>query len=431
MAVPRLQESPILPIFSTPPGPTFLSTTSTPSPPPSPPKLPEHRYPNPLRSNPVSPHSTVYPQNSLPLSPPSTVTSPMGKQVFSSLTPLPLSPPILKPSTKPPVLLDAPNPTTRANFSPTAPSAEFAGSFADCHPSNSKGKPISHSASASMSVSGPSQPKLKHRSPSLSQIQTYLASSNNQAAGPPSIPLRISSIPTNNKPRKLSLQHLRSASNLKAASGEEKENLASPAQGSITPSRSSPPLNTNKKLPSPPVGERRVVSDPDKRNGDDWQHDGHPGIAELPATTARHSRQQSHPVPSAGEWGSYAQLYDTLQKSVPSSKSVAGAESKPTTPPKQTSQLVQHVRAMSNMESDSQRTKNISKSESTKKVRATAQMSTPGRETSNGRPAQMSRTQKDKDRKKRSKARILTEHVDLIKDDFWEKRPWILSGKTG
>jgi tRNA(His) guanylyltransferase len=43
----------------------------------------------------------------------------------------------------------------------------------------------------------------------------------------------------------------------------------------------------------------------------------------------------------------------------------------------------------------------------------------------------MSRTQKDKDRKKRSKARIITEHVDLIKDDFWEKRPWILSGKTG
>lgn len=48
-----------------------------------------------------------------------------------------------------------------------------------------------------------------------------------------------------------------------------------------------------------------------------------------------------------------------------------------------------------------------------------------------GRPVQMSRTQKDKDRKKRTKARILVEHVDLIKDEFWEKRPWILSGKTG
>jgi hypothetical protein len=46
-------------------------------------------------------------------------------------------------------------------------------------------------------------------------------------------------------------------------------------------------------------------------------------------------------------------------------------------------------------------------------------------------PAQMSRTQREKDRKKRSKARVLVEHVDLIKDDFWEARPWILSGTTG
>ena len=43
----------------------------------------------------------------------------------------------------------------------------------------------------------------------------------------------------------------------------------------------------------------------------------------------------------------------------------------------------------------------------------------------------MSRTQREKDRKKRSKARVLVEHVDLIKDDFWEARPWILSGTTG
>ena len=43
----------------------------------------------------------------------------------------------------------------------------------------------------------------------------------------------------------------------------------------------------------------------------------------------------------------------------------------------------------------------------------------------------MSRTQRDKDKKKRSKATVLMEHVDIIKDDFWEKRPWILSGKTG
>jgi hypothetical protein len=48
-----------------------------------------------------------------------------------------------------------------------------------------------------------------------------------------------------------------------------------------------------------------------------------------------------------------------------------------------------------------------------------------------GRPMIMSRTQKEKDRKKRSKATVLMEHVDIIKDEFWERRPWILSGKTG
>lgn len=48
-----------------------------------------------------------------------------------------------------------------------------------------------------------------------------------------------------------------------------------------------------------------------------------------------------------------------------------------------------------------------------------------------GRPVTMSRTQRDKDRKKRSKAAVLMEHVDIIKDEFWDKRPWILSGKTG
>ena len=48
-----------------------------------------------------------------------------------------------------------------------------------------------------------------------------------------------------------------------------------------------------------------------------------------------------------------------------------------------------------------------------------------------GRPINMSRTAREKDRKKRSKAAILMEHVDIIKDDFWDKRPWLLSGKTG
>jgi tRNA(His) guanylyltransferase len=47
------------------------------------------------------------------------------------------------------------------------------------------------------------------------------------------------------------------------------------------------------------------------------------------------------------------------------------------------------------------------------------------------RPVQMSKTQKEKDRKKRGKAKIVIEHVDIIGDKFWERRPWILSGRAG
>jgi tRNA(His) guanylyltransferase len=42
-----------------------------------------------------------------------------------------------------------------------------------------------------------------------------------------------------------------------------------------------------------------------------------------------------------------------------------------------------------------------------------------------------SRTRTEKLRKARAKARVIVEHVDIIKDGFWEKRPWILSGKPG
>jgi predicted ribosome quality control (RQC) complex YloA/Tae2 family protein len=42
-----------------------------------------------------------------------------------------------------------------------------------------------------------------------------------------------------------------------------------------------------------------------------------------------------------------------------------------------------------------------------------------------------SRSARDKDRKKRMKAHVVIEHVDMIKEAFWERRPWILSGRTG
>lgn len=42
-----------------------------------------------------------------------------------------------------------------------------------------------------------------------------------------------------------------------------------------------------------------------------------------------------------------------------------------------------------------------------------------------------SKTQAEKLRKARVKTKVIIEHVDIIKDEFWEKRPWILSGKPG
>ncbi|POR38972.1 tRNA(His) guanylyltransferase [Tolypocladium paradoxum] len=46
-------------------------------------------------------------------------------------------------------------------------------------------------------------------------------------------------------------------------------------------------------------------------------------------------------------------------------------------------------------------------------------------------PVQQSKSQAEKDKKRRSKARVVVEHLDIIKDEFWDRRPWILSGKPG
>lgn len=44
---------------------------------------------------------------------------------------------------------------------------------------------------------------------------------------------------------------------------------------------------------------------------------------------------------------------------------------------------------------------------------------------------ELSKTQEEKDKKRRAKARITVQHVDIIKDEFWEMRPWLLSNKPG
>ncbi|KAI9761333.1 MAG: DNA-directed RNA polymerase II subunit rpb1 [Chaenotheca gracillima] len=43
----------------------------------------------------------------------------------------------------------------------------------------------------------------------------------------------------------------------------------------------------------------------------------------------------------------------------------------------------------------------------------------------------LSKTQEEKDRKRRAKARITVHHIDVIKDEFWQRRPWLLSGRPG
>ncbi|OJD26151.1 hypothetical protein ACJ73_02478, partial [Blastomyces percursus] len=46
-----------------------------------------------------------------------------------------------------------------------------------------------------------------------------------------------------------------------------------------------------------------------------------------------------------------------------------------------------------------------------------------------GPPAEMTKSQMARLRKIQKKATIVVTHLDIIKDDFWEQRPWILSNK--
>ena len=50
---------------------------------------------------------------------------------------------------------------------------------------------------------------------------------------------------------------------------------------------------------------------------------------------------------------------------------------------------------------------------------------------SNGVVEEMSKTQAEKVRKARRKAKVVTRHVDIIRDEFWVQRPWLRSGKPG
>ncbi|KAH8704380.1 tRNAHis guanylyltransferase-domain-containing protein [Phaeosphaeriaceae sp. PMI808] len=465
---------------------TFLSSASTSSPPSSPGgtnTMSKPTLPNPLRSNPVSPQSSTYPPVvTMPLSPPSTLVSPMGnmyitsgsvKQPLPNLTPLPLSPPILKPSTKPPLSLNAPNPTTRTNFSPTFPSYEFPSAYpiqGYNHASPpTPNRQVSHSASASMtltSLTNPPPHRLKQRSPSQPHLPSYFSTGTTQQ--PPVIPLRISSIPMNNKTRKLSLQPHRSLSTLKPRNNDEKEIIFTPAHfaGSTTPRRVSPPLRTNKALPSPPLNaeeemrtrERvmgssspespihtkardsppRRASDVHKRSGQMWSDSthndeiGHPGIAELPATSVAGSSS----TPRTRSTSLSATLTRPLQAPDVQALSIATSQHsrtidqdiQPTAPLKDSPRS--KAKRFPNSPGFPPHAANTASHRG--KVGVTESGSwAAGTQADEGRPVHVSRTQRDKERKKRSKAKIVMEHVDVIKDEFWIKRPWIMSGKAG
>lgn len=48
----------------------------------------------------------------------------------------------------------------------------------------------------------------------------------------------------------------------------------------------------------------------------------------------------------------------------------------------------------------------------------------------NSEISELSEAKKEKERKGRVKASIAIEHTDIIKDDFWDQRPWLLSGDS-
>ena len=47
--------------------------------------------------------------------------------------------------------------------------------------------------------------------------------------------------------------------------------------------------------------------------------------------------------------------------------------------------------------------------------------------TFNSETSELSRIRKEKERKPRVRASIKIAHTDIIKDDFWNQRPWLLS----
>lgn len=391
----------------------------------------------------------------------------------------------------------------------------------------------SHSASASMSAhasaSGPPlshRNNIKRRSPSQPHLPSYLSLHSKSASEPPSIPLRISSIPVNSRPPKLSLHNDPSYSTLKSVrSATEDGDLpfsnfqTTTGFGALQKQSSS--LRTNKELPLPPLSRdeelrthRKVKSNnnspeqdsmpmfhakilpghlPSKSGTKDGQEFidrdiAHPGIAELPATSPvllhrgkGHSRFHSASTSASLSYPHRGPDFATLPscmgaKSLANGSSALQSIANTNGSQKTDNLLLAHNRAQVSQAPSSHATSaktlpetkcnGVKSNTSAPLPKGTRKSSLPtarkpakstdhptqhspsidgsdkapgqnGRSfvatqpSSSDRPVVMSRRQRDKDRKKRSKAKIITEHIDIIKDEFWEKRPWILTGKAG
>ncbi|KAF2638245.1 Thg1-domain-containing protein [Massarina eburnea CBS 473.64] len=458
-------------------GPTFLSTSTTPSPPPSPQSMSVSAFP-PLATDKFS---LAYPQNFFQGS--HAANGSATRHQLAQLTPVPLPPVTLKPSTRPPPSLNPPNSATYTNFSQPSPnpSGPIPDSIPTCTSSTSKHakKPIAHSASPSFSrpfttaASSSTKPTPK-RSPSMSILNF----------APPQIPLRISSIPVNAAPRKLSLPAHKSHSMFKA---EEKENAGVSAlilgrdpirdndRGPKTPPQ---PLPSMKEMPSPPddwaaytrgavmgcvpqewsasptrehmrIGaDNEMVTEP---NPEDVNIEGmivNPVIPMSPPPRSARRRTCSQSRMHSTPPSSYFQVpVSPPPNGIDTPRNRGGftnfdwASTATSTPSHAHSKSYGHPGGLhshpplsppSLPPTQSSKTKTKSKKDKIK-TKVKSQMEEDGgwAAGTDGRPAQMSRTQKDKDRKKRTKARVVIDHVDIIKDGFWERRPWILSGRAG
>ncbi|PVH93763.1 Thg1-domain-containing protein [Periconia macrospinosa] len=466
---------------STPRGPTFLSTSTTPSPPP-----PERDMSIPaLPTSSPDKLSLAYPQTFYPVSPPSNGSASTMKSPFSSLTPIPLPPPILKPSTRPPPSLSPPNPTSHTNFSPL-PSPNPDATYAPPPQKSSQSKnPVSHSASASLSrptTGAPPSRPLPKRSPSMSILNF----------SPPQIPIRISSIPLDAPTRKLSLP---SAKSYSAQRAEEKENT-SPGRADKT---RTPPLQTMKELPSPPAdNDHNIRASVMGSEPQEWAT----SPTHLPFGSDRSALQDmisnsppSEPPPrSAKRASSHSRLHSAPPSSSFFATTMAAAEailsppltsrdanntdwpphvhsttnstslSSPTsTPPvpssSRNSQLhtthhprsdppkgpqppttrrdrCSHTSTHHHIHHPQQRSSTTTIKKSGGKIKDHMEedggwlSGSAAAAGGDGRPVEKSKTQREKERKKKMKAKVVVEHVDIIKDGFWEKRPWILSGKV-